>query len=235
MGALARRRGSGPGRFVSLRALLFDVDGTLIDSDPIHTAVFIDFLAERGVTITEADYIEKIHGRQNVAIFGQFLPEADPVEMDLAKEAAYRARLGDTHDPMPGIHAILDWAEATGLKLGVVTNGPRANLEAAISATGLGGRFGYLGAAEDVEHGKPHPAPYLRALDRLGVAAHEALVFEDSPSGIAAARAAGIPVVALATSLPPERLVALGAEFAIPDFTDPALLRHLALPEGKVA
>ncbi|NNL72092.1 MAG: HAD hydrolase-like protein, partial [Silicimonas sp.] len=75
---------------MTLKALLFDMDGTLVDSDPIHISVFIDFLAERGVTLTEAEYMARIHGRTNLEIFGDLLPDEDPREMDLAKEAEYR-------------------------------------------------------------------------------------------------------------------------------------------------
>ena len=63
---------------MTLKALLFDMDGTLVDSDPLHIAVFVEFLGARGVTITEADYMDRIHGRQNVEIYPHFLPDAHP-------------------------------------------------------------------------------------------------------------------------------------------------------------
>lgn len=220
---------------MTLKALLFDMDGTLVDSDPIHIAVFKEFLAERGVVITEADYMTRIHGRQNVEIFRDLLPGADPHDMDLAKEAAYREKVGTAMEPMPGARELIQRATASGLKLGAVTNGPRANLEAILAATGLVGAFHHSGTSNDVTFGKPHPELYLAALDALQITAAEALVFEDSPSGIAAARAAGIDVVAIASSLPAETLVEHGAIFAVSDFTDPALLRHLYALEGATA
>lgn len=220
---------------MTLKALFFDMDGTLVDSDPIHIAVFIEFLAERGVTISEADYMARIHGRRNVEIFRDFLPDADPVEMDLAKEAAYRERVGASMDPMPGARDLIHRARSRGVKTAAVTNGPRANLQAVLTATGLTDAFDHTGTSNDVTHGKPHPELYLAALDALNVQPDQALVFEDSPSGIAAARAAGIDVVAIASSLSPEVLVGHGALFAIPDFTDPALARHLTALEGAFA
>lgn len=234
MGAVARQPAGG-GERVRLKALLFDIDGTLVDSDPIHIAVFIGFLAERGVTITAEDYIARIHGRQNVQIFGDLLPGEDPHAMDLAKEAAYRERLGDRIDPMPGARNLIGRAKAAGLKLGAVTNGPRANLDAALSATGLVQEFDHAVSSTEVARGKPAPDLYLNALAALGVSAAETLVFEDSPSGIASARAAGIEVVGVASSLSPETLVSHGARFAIADFNDPALKRHLDTLEGAPA
>ena len=220
---------------MTLKALFFDMDGTLVNSDPIHIAVFIDFLAQWGVPMNESDYIERIHGRQNVEIFRDFLPDEDPQAMDLAKEAAYRERIGGRMEPMPGALELILTARGSGLKVAAVTNAPRANLEAVLAATGLAAHFDHTGTADDVVRGKPHPELYLRALDAFGISAHEALVFEDSPSGIAAARAAGIDVIALASSLSHETLVGHGALFAISDFTDPALRRHLNALEGAPA
>lgn len=211
------------------------MDGTLVDSDPIHIAVFIDLLAEHGVPMTEQDYMDRVHGRQNVAIFRDLLPDADPHEMDLVKEAAYRARIDSNMEPLPGARDLIDWAKKTGLKLGVVTNGPRANLEAVLEATNLQDAFDHTSTANDVDHPKPHPEIYQRALDALSLRPDEALVFEDSPSGITAAKAAGISVIGIASSLSAEALIGIGANFAIPNFSDPALLDHLNIPQGASA
>ena len=215
------------------KAIIFDMDGTLVDSDPIHVRVFIDFVARRGVEIDESDYMARIHGRRNIEIFGDLLPAEDPHLMDLAKETAFRERLAEVGlSPLPGLTALLDCFDRHGLTAGVATNAPHANLNAVLDATGLSARFRHKASADDVIHGKPHPQIYLDTLTALGAAPDEALVFEDSPSGIQAARAAGIEVIGLATSLSAETLVGHGATFAVTDFTDPAIYRHLSLPEG---
>lgn len=220
---------------MALKALLFDMDGTMIDSDPIHIAVFIEFLAVFGVRLTEAEYMANMHGRQNVDIFREILPDADPHALDKAKEAAYRTRLGPDTQPMPGLRDLLAFAEREGLKTAVVTNACRENVEKVLSVFGMSDRFDAISLGDDCEHGKPHPEAYLNALAALGLAADEALAFEDSPSGIRAATGAGIPTIGMASSLPPAKLTGLGALFAIPDFTDPALLRHLDMLQGATS
>lgn len=217
---------------MALKALIFDMDGTLIDSDPLHMAVFVDFLGARGITLAEGEYVTRIHGRRNEEIFAELLPDEDPFAMHVAKEAAFRERLGTQADPIAGAHALLDRAERLGLATAVVTNGCRENLQAMLAATGLAGRFAHAASADDVARPKPDPMIYLEALDALGVAAHEALAFEDSPTGIAAATAARIPTIGMMSSLSAAELTGLGAIRAIRDFTDPALEAHLTCPEG---
>lgn len=235
MGRLARADRQA-GDALTLKALLFDMDGTLVDSDPIHIAVFIDLMAEHGISLTEAEYFDRIHGRTNIEIFSDLLPNEDPREMDLSKEAAYRARIGGgALQPVKGAGDLINRAAAAGLGLGVVTNGPRANLEAGLSATGLSAAFTAMVSSDDVARGKPDPEPYQSALDILGIGPKEALVFEDSPAGIASATSAGIIAIGLSTSLAPQTLVESGAEFAIGDYTDPNLNRFLKDTLGAAA
>lgn len=215
-------------------ALFVDMDGTLIDSDPIHIGVFIDFLAVFGLTLTEEEYMEKMHGRQNVDIFREILPDADPHALDKAKEAAYRTRLGPETRPVAGLTELLALAERRGWKTAVVSNACRENVDKVLSVFGLTDRFDAISLGEDFPTGKPDPAVYTAALDALGVSADTALAFEDSPSGVKAAVAAGIETIGMTTSLPAQRLIDLGALFAIPDFTDPALTRYLELPQGAL-
>lgn len=216
-----------------LRALLFDMDGTLIDSDPLHAEVFVAFLAERGLAITEADYHARFHGRRNEDIFAEILPEEDPWALHEEKEARFRARLGDRAEPLAGVRAVLARAEAEGWRTAVVTNACRENLEAVLAATGLAARFHARALAEECTRGKPDPEVYARAMEALGVLPEHAIAFEDSPSGLAAARGAGAFTVGVATTLAPEALLARGAQATIRDFADPALeavLQRFATP-----
>ncbi|MBM6596739.1 HAD family hydrolase [Microvirga pudoricolor] len=208
-----------------LKALIFDMDGTLTHSDPVHLQAFARILAPEGVTIDETIYRSTIIGRTNDAIFASLLPHKTVEEHeDFAdrKEAAFREMASDLK-PLDGLGELFDWADAQGLKLALVTNAPRLNAEHMLDALGISDRFVVKITIEDVARGKPDPLPYLTALQRLGVSADEALVFEDSPSGMRAAKAAGIFGFGILTGLSAEEMREVGADRAIPDFHDPAL------------
>lgn len=216
-------------------ALLFDLDGTLLHSDPHHVAVFIDLFAERGRVIDEAFYLRHIHGHQNAAIFGRHFPDEDAQALSEEKEARFRARLGDAADPMPGLLALLDRAEEAGWPMAVVTNAPRLNAEAMLAALGLTDRLREVVIGDECRAGKPDPAPYLAAMDRLGMRPHHCIAFEDSPSGLRAAQRAGAFAVGIRSSLPDARLREAGARVTIADFNDPALQDILAAQTGETA
>lgn len=204
-------------------AFLFDLDGTLIHSDPIHAAVFVELFAEHGVQIDEAHYYDNIHGRLNEDIFGDAFPGTNPRAMADEKEARFRARLGAEAAPVGGLPSLLDRIAAEGWASAIVTNAPRANAEAMLAALGLGDRFDTIVVADELARGKPDPLPYQTALDRLGATASHALAFEDSPSGVIAATRAGIPTLGLRSSLTHDRLTEAGAVATLADFSDPAL------------
>ena len=209
-------------------ALLFDLDGTLIDSDPLHAPVFIEMFAALGRPIDEDYYLSQIHGRQNADTFGRHFPHLDADELGDRKEAIFRERLGDSHPPMPGLPDLIDRAKALGLRTALVTNAPRENADAMLTAIGMAGSLDTIVLADDCPRGKPAPDPYLEALRRLDVPAEKAIAFEDSPSGIAAAVAAGIYTVGIMSSLTADALREAGADIAITDYTDPKLPAILA-------
>jgi len=212
-----------------LKALLFDVDGTLADTDPIHVRAFERYLAPHGLKVDETFFRTRISGRTNAAIFADLFPDRSPEEharLGDEKEALYRALAGELA-PLRGLPRLLDWAKSTGCRLAAVTNGPRANLQHALEGLGIEDRFEVLIAREDVSRGKPDPLPYATALARLGIDSAKAVAFEDSPAGIAAAKVAGLFTFGLLTSQPPAVLREAGADLAIGDFEDPALWRIL--------
>jgi beta-phosphoglucomutase len=212
-----------------LKALLFDVDGTLADTDPIHRRAFELYLAPHGLGVDEALYRTRISGRTNAAIFADLFPNRSPEEharLGDEKEALYR-ELARELAPLRGLPRLLEWARSRGLRLAAVTNGPRVNLEHALEGLGIAGRFEVLIAREDVARAKPDPLPYATALARLGLAPAEAVAFEDSPAGVSAAKAANLFTFGLLTSQPAGVLREAGADVAIADFDDPALWRML--------
>jgi HAD superfamily hydrolase (TIGR01509 family) len=213
-------------------SLLFDLDGTLLSSDPLHVSVFIKMFGELGLKIDEPYYFANMHGRHNSAIFGDHFPDEDPAVLSDEKEARFREVLGTSALPMPGAIALIDKAHDQGWATAVVTNAPRINAVAMLKATGLAGRLPHLIIGDECSAGKPDPAPYQDAMAQLGSDPKRTLAFEDSPSGVASAAAAGLHVVAIRSSLDEATLRAAGANQTIQDFNDPALAIALARLKG---
>ncbi|SNS45685.1 HAD family hydrolase [Tropicimonas sediminicola] len=216
-------------------ALLFDLDGTLIESDHLHAEVFADMFAERGKQIDFAFYRSNIHGRLNADIFGELFPGEDANVLAVQKEAEYRRRLGPGHPPVKGTVALLDLADRMGWPKAVVTNAPRDNGEAVLEALGIAARIDTLVIADECVRGKPDPAPYAEGLRRLGADPATSLAFEDSPSGIRSAVGAGLKTIGIRSLLDDATLRAAGASASIADYDDPALQPHLAQLTGAAA
>ena len=215
-------------------ALLFDLDGTLVDSDAEHLVAFQRVFAPHGISLDKAEYVTKIMGASNEMIGREFLPHLTPQAREetlAAKEAAYREGVGAL-EAIAGASALLDFADAKGLSRAVVTNAPRANADVVLRAIGLDDRLPIRVIGAELPRSKPDPLPYLTALERTGARAEHSLAFEDSLSGVLAAVAAGLAVVGLATSLDAARLMSVGAVFAVADFTDP---RIIELIETRIA
>ena len=215
-------------------ALLFDLDGTLVDTDAEHLAAFQRVFAPHGVALDRALYTQKIMGYSNNLIAADFLAHLNPTEQATifdAKETAYRDNIGELI-PLPGIVDLLAFADAHGLKRAVVTNAPRANAEMVLSALGLHERLPILVIGGELARSKPDPLPYLTGLERTGGVAAHSVAFEDSRSGIRSAAAAGLAVVGIATSLEERALIEAGAIFAVSDYRDE---RVISLIESRMA
>jgi HAD superfamily hydrolase (TIGR01509 family) len=207
------------------RALLFDLDGTLAETDSLHLPTWVDVLSPYGVEVDEEFYRESISGRSTSKIVEDLLPDLPAEEgrkLADAKEASFRERAREL-EPLPGLLDFMEEAKNRGLSLALVTNAPEENVEAILLALELGEFFDKVVLSDEVGPVKPDPAPYRAALDKLGVAPEEALAFEDSPSGIASAVGAGIPTVGIASTQAPETLLQAGAFTVARDFTDPEL------------
>lgn len=219
---------------MSRRALLFDLDGTLVDTDHLHHAAFATILGERGRELTLGEYRSHIMGHPNHDILARFFPGED-VAVIGRKEAMFRASLAASVELVPGIHALLDWAEANGAGCAVVTNAPRDNAVAMLAAAGLAHRLPTIVIGDECAAAKPDPAPYRAAMAALGVTPSRSIAFEDSRSGLRAARVSGAHVFGVATGLSPEALRQAGAHKVIADFTAPALRAHLEEVKARVA
>lgn len=208
-----------------LKALIFDMDGTLVHSDPVHLRAFAEILGPEGIVIDDELYRRAIIGHTNESIFASLLPHLPVAEHEAyadRKEAAFR-RLAIALEPLEGLPELLDWADASGVKVALVTNAPLLNATHMLDVLGLTERFQVKITIDQVARGKPDPLPYLTALERLGLSADEAIAFEDSPSGMRAAKGAGLFSFGVLTGLSAEELRGLGADATIETFHDRAL------------
>jgi HAD superfamily hydrolase (TIGR01509 family) len=212
------------------RALLFDLDGTLAETDSLHLPTWVDVLRPYGIEADEEFYKERISGRSNSKIVEDLLPYLSAEEgrkLADAKEASFRERAVEL-EPLPGLLDFMREGKSRGLSLALVTNAPEENVEAILLALELAEFFDEVVLSDEAGAVKPDPAPYRAALDKLGVAPEEALAFEDSTSGITSAIGAGIPTVGIASTQDPAKLRQAGAFVVAKDFTDPELRRFLS-------
>lgn len=219
---------AAPGRW---GALLFDLDGTLIDSMPLHERAWVRWFADMGRddTADEAFFVATA-GRTAVEIVTDLFPGAPPAQVEAmadAREALYRDLARTELQAIAGGLELLRAARARGLKLAIGTAAPPANIAVAFERFGLGTLVDTVASPADGLRGKPHPDIFAAAAQRLGVAAPRCLVFEDAPLGLEAARRAGMPAIALTTTLSADAFSAFPNRIAtVSDFTalDPALL-----------
>ncbi|MBZ6078636.1 HAD family hydrolase [Microvirga puerhi] len=208
-----------------LKALIFDMDGTLVHSDPVHLLAFAEVLGPEGVVIDDVVFRNSIIGHTNESIFATLLPDhsvSEHEEFARRKEAAFR-RLATDLKPLDGLGKLLDWADERDIRIALVTNAPILNATHMLDIIGVTKRFAVTVTIEDVARGKPDPLPYLTALERLGIGAGEAVAFEDSPSGMKAAKGAGLYSFGMLTGLTAEDMTSVGADCTITDFHDQGL------------
>jgi HAD superfamily hydrolase (TIGR01509 family) len=208
-----------------ISALLFDLDGTLAETDFLHLPTWVDVLEPYGVRVDKEFYKEEISGRSTAEIVRALLPDLSDEEgrsIGEAKEANFRERAAEL-EPMPGLIDFVEQGRERGMEIALVTNAPKENVEAILLALELRSFFDTVVLADEVGAVKPDPAPYLAALKKTGVPAEEALAFEDSVSGVSSSVTAGIPTVGITSSRAPKKLLGAGAFITAQDFTDARL------------
>src|SRR5580658_7694588 len=210
--------------------LLFDLDGTMVDTDHLHISAWNAVLAaEDGRQIDSAFYKTHIMGASAEAVTSALYPEYGAERRSAlsdAKETAFRSRV-ERLEATAGLPDVLSWAESLSLRMAVVTNAPRDNALLLLRGLGWATRFSVIVIGEELARGKPDPLPYLTAMRRLGANASESIAFEDSLSGVRAAVAAGIETIGLMTALSADALRGAGAATVVQDFTNPEFIAHL--------
>ena len=203
------------------RALIFDMDGVLVDNLHFHLQSWIEFCANHGILITPDEFQSKMFGGTNKVLMERvFRRPLSKKEHDFytnEKESLYRLLYEPHIIPLPGIRNFILAARKAGIMTAVATAGPKDNLSFVLQKTRMEGLFDVTLDDSDVKKGKPDPEIYLFTLAALKLSANECLVFEDSIMGVQAAQAAGIRVVGVTTSLDSQSLSHTWK--TIPDFS----------------
>lgn len=185
------------------RAVLWDLDGTLVDSTEYHWRSWQQPLADEGLHITRADFLASF-GQRNDAILTAWLgPDAEPARIRRvgdAKEASYRAMIGaEGIAALPGAAEWVRRLHDGGWLQAIASSAPRLNVEVVRRALGFEGLIETFVAAEDVHRGKPDPEVFLAAAERLAVPPARCVVVEDAAAGIEAARRGGMRCIGVGT------------------------------------
>ena len=211
------------------RALLFDLDGTLSNTDAVHFPNWIEVLRPYGVEVTRELYEEKLSGRVDREAIEDVLPDLSDEEMDeLLDREELRARQRSSEiGPLQGLRGLIEAGRRRGLPLALVTNSNEEDAGEILQPLGLHGAFDPVVYPQDGEDSKPAALPYEQALESLGLSAEEVVAFEDSVTGARSAVEAGIPTVGITSGHTPEELIEAGVGIVIGDFMDPALYDFL--------
>jgi beta-phosphoglucomutase len=187
-------------------AFIFDMDGTIVDNMAFHTDSWLAFFARRGKTFDPDAFFRETAGAQVREILRQRLapeiPDDEIAVLAQEKEALYREMYGPHRSAIQGFEDFVATARAQGVKLGVATSAPPANIVFTLDDLDLRRHFDTVVGAADVARGKPHPDVFLKAAEKLGVDPRACIVFEDAPMGVEAARRAGMKAVVITTTLP---------------------------------
>ncbi len=206
-----------------MRSFIFDLDGVVVDSMPLHTEAWRVYLERLGITVPDLD--GRMHGRRNDDLVKAFISadlSVDEIfEHGAAKERLFREMMGAGLEQhmVPGVRAFLKRFD--GASCAIASNAEPANIAFVLDGADLRRYFRVVVDGHQVSRPKPFPDIYVRAAELLGAAPGDCIVFEDSPTGIEAAVAAGCRVIGIGThsmDLP-------GAELVVRDFRDPALER----------
>jgi len=191
------------------RAIVFDFNGTLSHDEPILCEIFMELFAEHGKPLAAQEYFDVLAGLSDPEIVRTWLGRDHPYVEEVIEEriVRYRAAVADGSSVPPELRDAVRFAAAR-VPLAIVSGAARPEIEPVIEAAGIAECFAAIVPAEDVEHGKPQPDGYLRALELLGggIRAEDFLVFEDTEAGIASATDAGMRCLAVLGTLTPERL-----------------------------
>lgn len=208
------------------KGVIFDMDGVLIDSHPVHKKVWARFLASLNRSVSEAELDFVLDGRKREEIMRHFLgnlPAEQMREYGQRKDKIY-AESSRNLKTIPGVEEFLNRLEKAGLPMAVATSASFARARGTLDELGILPRFSALVTADDVVKGKPDPEIFVKAAEQLSLAPYSLLAVEDAVSGVKAAKTAGMKCLGIAADERREKLRAAGAVHVVPDYLGLSLL-----------
>lgn len=184
-------------------AVIFDMDGVIVDTNPFHKETINQFCTKYGFRLTDKELRTKIYGRTNrewiTNLFGT-LTEEQLQAYAFEKEQLFRDEYAAHIKPVEGLLTFLDMLEQNNIPRSIATSAPRANVDFVLKGTGIGKYFDVILDESMVTHGKPHPEIYIKSAQALGLPNNQCIVIEDSLSGILAGKASGANVIGITTT-----------------------------------
>ena len=190
---------------MALEAVIFDMDGTLVDSMPYHTRSWQLFFERKGMQVSPEALKEKGHGTLYDILprfFGNHLTHDEAYELGMEKEALFREIYRPYMEPVSGLVDWLQLLKQQSLKIALGTAADMSNTDFTLDTLDIRKYFDEIVTSDQVKEGKPSPAVYLFAANMLGVDPANCLVFEDTFAGVAAAKSAGMKVAVITTMHP---------------------------------
>ncbi|GAB3336935.1 HAD family phosphatase [Larkinella ripae] len=223
-----------------MKAAIFDMDGVIVDTNPHHRIAWRKYFERCGKPLTDADFVRYVSGKHNDDILRHLFADrtlsvVESRQLAAEKEALFRELYLPDITPVAGLPEFLQLLRKTGIVTAVGTSAPVENLDFVMDALNLRGYFDSLLDESKVTRPKPDPEIYQKAMQSLGVEPPESVIFEDSATGIRAAKAAGAYVVGLATTEPADELIRVGADEVVRDFTELTRARFQSLLSRSVS
>ncbi len=204
-----------------IRGVVFDMDGVIVDSHPLHRAAWKQFLQSVGRPASDGEIDFILDGRKRAEILRHFLGEelsAEEIRDYGSRKDHLLRELGRRSQPIDGVIEFLVELRQAGIALALATSAARSRTEATLSELGVKDYFDTIVTGDDVSIGKPDPSIYRLAAARLHKSPTRLVAFEDSVSGVQAALSAGLRCIGVASGLRVKQLRAAGAEVVISDF-----------------
>ena len=192
------------------KAVIFDMDGVICHTNPFHSVAFKEFFAKRNVFPTEEEFTQHMYGKHNSYILSHFLGRKiegeELILLEEEKEGLFREIYQNEINPINGFLDFFKELKAYQFLTGVATSAPRKNLDLIMNGLGLWTNMESIMSSEDVQKHKPDPEVYLQSAIKLDLSPNQCVVFEDSFSGVMAAKNAGMKVVGVLSSHQKEEL-----------------------------